>query len=91
MKLSKVKEWDNARKKLKVIYEDRGIRYCEARLPGCCVSNFLSFAHRQKRIEYYSKPELLGSFEETLLLCIHCHQKIENDKELTEKLFKQLR
>jgi len=89
--MNKVKEWDKARKKLKVIYEDKGIRYCEARLKGCWVNNALSFAHRQKRIEYYSKPELLGSFEETLLLCIPCHQKIENDKELTEKLFKQLR
>lgn len=89
--MNKIKEWDIARKKLKEIYEEKGIMTCELRLNGCWVNNALSFAHKKKRIEYYSKPELLGSFEETLLACIPCHQKIENNKELTEKLFKQLR
>ena len=91
MPINKVKQWDKARKKLKVIYENKGITTCEIRLKGCWINNGLSFAHRHKRNWYNLKPELLGSFDETLLSCISCHQKIENDKELTEKLFKQLR
>jgi len=90
-KISKVKEWEIARKKLKEIYEDKGITACEVRLSGCWVSNGLSFHHRMKRIEYYSCPEKLGEFNETILCCISCHQKIENDRELTKKLFERLR
>jgi|TARA_R100000501_G_C2569793_1_gene77092 hypothetical protein len=89
--MSKVKEWAKARKKLKLIYEDKGITSCEIKLVGCWRNNGLSFAHRKKRIEYYSCPEKLGEFNETLLACCNCHDKIENDKELTAKLFKQLR
>lgn len=88
--MSKVKEWNKARKKLKEIYFDKGITTCEVRLDGCWRNNGLSFAHRHKRIYYYSNPGL-GDFNETLLACINCHEKIENDKELTEKLFKTLR
>ena len=89
--MNKVQEWAKARKKLKVIYEKKGIMTCEIKLKGCWVNNGLSFAHRQKRIEYYSCPEKLGTFKETLLACPVCHDIIEKNKELTEKLFKKLR
>ena len=89
--MNKIKEWEIARNKLKEIYEDKGIKYCELRLKGCWISNGLSFAHKHKRFWYYSKPHLLGSFKQTLLACPVCHNLIENNKELTLKMFKQLR
>jgi len=89
--MNKVKEWTIARNKLKEIYFDKGITTCELRLKGCWINNALSFHHRRKRIEYYSCPEKLGEFNETILCCINCHQKVENDRELTRKVFKQLR
>lgn len=88
---NRVKEWTIARAKLKPIYEKKGITTCEIRLIGCKINNFLGFAHRHKRRWYYSQPELLGAFNQTLLGCNHCHDIIEDDKEATELLFKKLR
>ena len=34
--MSKEKEWAKARKKLKVIYEEKGITTCELRIKGKC-------------------------------------------------------
>jgi hypothetical protein len=84
-------KWVHDRRKLKRIYENKGITTCELRLDGCAYDNMLSFAHRHKRRFYYSQPHLLGKFDQTLLACIPCHEKIENDKELTEYYFNLLR
>ena len=90
--MSKEKEWAKARKKLKVIYEEKGITTCELRFKGkCWRNNALSFAHRHKRKWYLDHPELLGEFKQTVLACIPCHDIIEDDKELTEEVFKKLR
>lgn len=89
--MSKEKEWAKARKKLKVIYEEKGITKCELRFGCCWKNNALSFAHRHKRNWYLDKPELLGEFKQTVLACIPCHDIIEDDKELTEEVFKKLR
>lgn len=86
-----IKQWNKDRAKLKVEYEERGITTCEIRLPGCAVNNFLSFAHRNKRVFYNTHPELLGDFSETLLSCIPCHQKLEVSRELTNEYFNKLR
>ncbi len=83
----RVKEWDKARAKLKIIYENKGITTCEARLQGCWYDNALSFAHKYKR----NDPRCAHTFEETLLLCIECHNKQEYNRELTEELFNKLR
>lgn len=80
-----------ANKILKKIYQENGITSCELRLEGCWGSNWLSFAHRKKRIEYYKCPEKLSDFNETILACVPCHMKIEGNKELTEYYFKKLR
>jgi hypothetical protein len=87
----RTKEWEDQRKKLKEIYLSKGITSCELHLEGCMRDNYLSFAHRHKRSWYWSNPELLGSFQQTLLACIPCHNKIEYKKELTEELFNKLR
>jgi len=89
--MSKIKEWETARKKLKIEYENRGIVVCELRFKGCWINNGLSFHHKRKRIEYYGCPERIGYFNETILCCVSCHQKIENDRELTREVFKRLR
>lgn len=85
--MSKVSEWIKARKRLKKEYEKKGITTCEGRLQGCWVNNALSFAHRYKR----NDPRCEHTFEQTLLLCVPCHSKIEYDKELTEDMFNKLR
>jgi 5-methylcytosine-specific restriction endonuclease McrA len=90
--MNRIQQWDKIRKKLKKEFEDRGITYCEL-----CGSTFnLSFAHRKKRRFYYSRipgeeERLLGDWNEVLLLCIPCHQKIEKDAELTREVFNRLR
>ena len=87
----RVKQWNKERAKLKKIYLEKGITTCEIGLSGCMKDFGLSFAHKHKRVYYYQRPELLGSFNETILACAFCHQEIEKDRELTEMVFKKLR
>ena len=90
--ISRQKEWDNIRRKLKIEFEEKGITTCEICLPGCKRDNFLSFAHQHKRTWYYDKPKLLGAFEQVVLACIYpCYETIENNKKLTEEIFEKLR
>lgn len=81
----------NANKMLKKLYLEKGINYCEVGFPGCLVSSFLTFAHRHKRVAYLSCPEKLYAFDETVLACVSCHEKMEVSRELTEKVFSKLR
>ena len=76
---------------LKKLYLEKGITQCEIRLPNCWTDNGLTFAHRHKRIWYKSQPEKLIEFNQTILGCIGCHMAIEYDKELTKKIFDNLR
>jgi hypothetical protein len=80
-----------ANQKLREIYYEKGIGRCEIRFVGCLGSFTSGFAHKHKRSWYYGKPELLASFDETVLACSSCHDKIENSKKLTEMVFKMLR
>ena len=80
-----------ANKKLDKIYKERGIDECEIRMFGCWINKHVNYAHRHKRFWYKSRPELLSEFNETILACNNCHQKIEYNGELTEKLFVELR
>jgi hypothetical protein len=90
--MNRTQLWAKVRKKLKKEFEERGIISCEI-----CSSTFnLSFAHKDKRRKYYSRiegkeEEELGKFENVLLLCIACHQKIEKSRELTLEVFNKLR
>jgi hypothetical protein len=88
---NKVAYWAQCRSVLKKIYQSRGITKCELNFEDCWVNDNLSFAHRHKRNWYLDQPELLGSFQETLLACVPCHQILEKDPELTKKMFNQLR
>ena len=85
------KEWIKERARLRVIYRRKGIDSCEVRFKDCMGVFGMSFAHRHKRVWYYNRPGLLGSFEETVRACAHCHDKMERDKGLTAEVFKRLR
>ena len=80
-----------ANRRLKELYQDLGIRYCEIRLPGCLINNYLQFCHRHKRDWYKGNVDLLSDYNQTVIGCQHCHDKIEVDKKLTEKVFNKLR
>jgi hypothetical protein len=77
--------------KLKKIYLEKEITTCELRLPGCKNNMYLGFAHRHKRRWYKLKPSLLADFNQTVLACQPCHEKIEYNKKLTATVFNQLR
>jgi hypothetical protein len=77
--------------KLKRIYVEKDITVCELKFENCWRDNGLSWAHRHKRIFYKSRPELLEDFNQTILACIECHQKIERSRELTKEMFIKLR
>jgi hypothetical protein len=86
-------EWANHRAKLKVEFEDDGTTTCELRFSGCTYDNFLSFAHKEKRSWYYplDREPLLGDKSHVILACTNCHDKIENNKDLSDKMFEKLR
>lgn len=89
--MNKTQEWAKARKKLKVIYEDKEITSCELGFKDCWHNNALGFHHRHKRKFYYSCPELLGEFNQTILCCNNCHDKVEDNRKLNRIIFKKLR
>ncbi len=92
MKIGRVTKINlEANEKLKQIYIEKGIQYCELRFEGCWKNVTLGFAHREKRWKYIKTPEKLSEFTETLLACTSCHNKIENDRLLSEKKFRELR
>lgn len=76
-----------ANRQLKKMFEEKGITWCEM----CGAHWGLSFAHRHKRLWYRPQLHLLSDFNQVLLLCIQCHNKIEYDKELTKDVFIKFR
>lgn len=91
-KKNRVKEWNDIRNKVvKPLFEKKCITSCEIRFSGCLGGNFLTFAHRHKRVWYYSCPNFLGLFDQVILACQNCHQKIEHNREVTKSVFLALR
>ncbi len=73
---------------LEKIYLEKGITRCEI----CGSTHILSFHHRKKRRWYKLCPELLVSFNQTILVCAEDHDKLDNgfwegDKRITAKEF----
>lgn len=78
-----------ANKEIKKQIDKKQIYFCEA-----CgkIFRWLTVAHRHKRTYYYDKSDkLLWNYKQWIVACIHCHEKMEEDKELTEKIFLELR
>jgi len=80
----------DANRKIKRMFLEKGITFCELKLEGC-MNWPLQIAHRHKRVYYKDKPELLYDFGEVALACQLCHSKIEGDRELTEEVFNKIR
>lgn len=83
-----------ARKIIVEICEEKGLNYCEIRFNKdvqCLGSWPLAPAHLHKRAWYKGNVELLADFNQWVVACQVCHDRIEHDKELTEKVFKKLR
>lgn len=80
-----------ANRKIKEMFIDKGITFCEVKLDGCTPDYALTFAHRHKRVWYHSKMHLLSEYTQVVCACMSCHMKIEKDKNLTELIFQKLR
>lgn len=95
MKSPRVDYWAKCRNKLKPLFQEKGIISCELKLAGCLGDNFMGFAHKEKRVWYYSQPELLADFKQVVLACANCHQVLDNrsktTKEESDNIFKRLR
>ena len=89
-----------AYKRLKALFLNEEILYCEVcpvlddlkrRKKPCLINDFLSFAHRHKRLDYRKCPEMLSDLNQVALACQNGHSTIEPDKELTQQVFQILR
>lgn len=78
-----------ANKILKEIFAGTG--YCELSLEGCMRTWPLQFAHRHKRQWYQGDVKKLSDRQQVIVACQVCHERIENDKGLTEEVFNRLR
>lgn len=77
-------EWIKVRKELKVLFERRGITYCEAHFRTCTVNAFLGFAHILKRrhLGRWESTERAYNIRQVALLCNNCHDALELRGEL---------
>lgn len=81
-----------ANKRLRELFEEKGIRSCEIKCEEGCLGAFTSaFAHRHKRYWYKGDVKKLSDFRQVVIACTNCHNKIENSRELTERYFTLLR
>lgn len=82
---------DEINKKLKKMFEEKGILSCEIKRKNCNKTYGLTWAHRHKRNWYLGRQELLSDFNQVALACLNCHIEIEQNKELTKEIFERLR
>lgn len=89
-----------ARRRIAEKAEELGLNRCELDLKNkfgikdvgeCSKYIFLAPAHRHKRDWYKGDVEKLSDYKQWVCGCTMCHQRIEYDKELTEKVFEKLR
>lgn len=67
------------------------LNYCELNLGGCLYNFPLAPAHRHKRAWYKGDVDKLSDYKQWIAACQNCHDRIEHDAELTEKMFMRLR
>ena len=80
-----------ARKRIADICQEQKINRCEIGLEGCLGTWPLAPAHRHKRLWYRGSVELLSDIKQWVVACVVCHDKIENNRQLTEAVFNKLR
>lgn len=82
-----------ANKMLNLLWIKKDIMWCEVALPHNC-NQFMGLtnAHRHKRDWYKGKREsLLWDYSQVIRACVNGHQMFEYNKELTERIFRELR
>ena len=67
------------------------IHSCELMFEDCLGNMFLQVAHKHKRAWYKGEVAKLSDPNEWVCACTNCHNRIEHDSDLTEKVFTQLR
>lgn len=73
----KGREWQGARKQLKLFFENATIMECELKYENCTKDDFLTWAHSLKR-RYIDRNSGRGDqLLECILACQNCHQRIE--------------
>lgn len=80
-----------ARRRIAVIAEGKGLNYCELKLLGCTRNWPLAPAHRHKRSFYKGDAALLSDYRQWVAACVNCHDQIEHNPQLTEDHFMRLR
>ena len=80
-----------ANKIIKEMLSEVTYPHCELNLSGCTRNLYLTIAHRHKRAWYKSDPQKLSDRKQWVIACSPCHNTIEHNKDLTEKVFDNLR
>lgn len=71
--------------------EELGLYSCEIGFSGCMGTFGVAPAHRMKRVFYNGDVKRLSDYNEWVAACQYCHDKIEDDRELTKQTFERLR
>jgi len=81
-----------ANREIARIRSEKHIHSCEIKLDERCWGNTENHpCHKHKRNWYKSAPYLLSDYSQWVIGCPYCHDIIEKDPELTQKVFKRLR
>lgn len=80
-----------ARAQIAMIAQEENMTECEIRLEGCTRNWPLAPAHRHKRAWYKGDAAKLSDRKQWVCACQSCHDEIEFDPDLTEKIFMKLR
>ena len=80
---------------LKEKFEKSGIRKCEIGFEGCLKNWLLQFCHKENRVWYRRRPELLSDMSHVILGCASCHAILDDrsktTKEKSDAIFNKIR
>ena len=81
-----------ANRKLKQLWIEKDIRYCEYPTSHLCTQGMgLQNAHKHKRVWYRNKPGLLFDYGQVVRVCQRAHDLMETNRRHTLVIFKRLR
>lgn len=65
--------WNSVRKKLKPLFLEAGVTWCELSWEGCDWPKTKTFAHSMRRVYLETKEDM----EDVILACQTCHGKLD--------------
>ena len=80
-----------ARDKIAEIARQHNLTSCEIKLEGCMGTFGVAPAHKHRRGWYKGDVEKLSDYNEWVVGCNYCHEKIDADQGLLEETFNRLR